>query len=533
MNRARELASLPERAAERFGAVTVDLDRPLDSWPRLGRSLDYTLFADLVEDGASWLWAAGVRRGDHVAIVKENNPDILVLLYSCLRIGAVPALVSSRLGAASTSVMLARLSPRAIVSDAATIGSGTLDGRPSGAPMVAVDGALPGCLSPADLSGGAAPPPAFRRGDEPALILHTSGTTGVPKLVQHTAASIARGALVGRWHRSLRYGALRSADTVAACLSWSHVRAVFGFGFAMSKGARLVAISDPDPAVAAEMLRGCRPSVLETHPNVFQRWRRLATADGSPLESVRLYVSTADAIHPPTVRTLLDASRRRRAAFVQVYGMSELGPVAVRVFTKRRARRRTDARVAGMTIPLHSRVRVVDPGSGRRVRPGRPGIIQAKTSSRFLTYLGQEDQARKARDRRWFTTADRGVRGWDGRLRLLDRQVDHIRGIDSALAIEERLLDRVPELTEVVVIDLGDERPTPVICTDGDRPLRESEWKAAVGDLPHLASPHRICYRDLPMTPTWKVRRFMLRELLIDEELVGRSVQATGEALEG
>ena len=490
------------------------LDRPLDAWPELGQALDFGQVAVLAREAAAWLSAAGVGAGDRVAILKENNPDIQVFLYGCLWLGAVPALISAGLGGDCAIALLDRLDPRAIVSDRTTLTRGALRVQPRDAIVVCVDGASPGSLGRADLAGGRPPPPARWRRGEPALVLHTSGTTGIPKLVQHTAESIRRGAFVGSRHRSFRYAPLQQSDTVAACLSWAHVRAVFGFAFALSKGVGLIGLSNPDQDAAAGFLSTTRPSVLEAHPNIFQRWRRLPGHPSQPLRSVRLYVSTADAIHPPTVRALLNASGHARPVFIQVYGMTELGPVSVRVFTRRVASRMRDARNAGMTIPLHSRVRIVDEQTGRRLPPGRAGVMQARTSSRFQTYVGEEGRADAARVGGWFTTADRGLRTWRGGVRLLDRQVDHIPGIPSALVVEEALFARLPSLTEVVLVDLGGGLPTPVVCTAGGEPLDKEEWRLATIGLPPLADPHPIAAEELPMTATWKVRRFMLKERL-------------------
>ncbi|HEX6601292.1 MAG TPA: hypothetical protein VF030_01490, partial [Solirubrobacterales bacterium] len=79
------------------------------------------------------------------------------------------------------------------------------------------------------------------------------------------------------------------------------------------------------------------------------------------------------------------------------------------------------------------------------------------------------------------------------------------------------LLDRLPQLAEVVLVDLGEDRPTPVVCTVRDLPLNMSEWQAANFDLPALAEPRVIPLESLPLTATWKVRRFLLRDRLLGE----------------
>lgn len=507
-----QLARLPELAAERHGAVAVRLDRPLDAWPEYGSRLDYLRFAELVVDAAGCLREAGARPRDRIAIVKGNSPDIQVFFYACLRIGAVPALISASLGTESLEPMLSRLDPRLVVSDRATL-TGPLRGLPSRRRTIAVDGEQADALALSDLAGHGAPPPVHA-GPDAGLILHTSGTTGVPKLVHHSIDSLWRGAFVGWHHRSLRYGRLRGSDTIAASLAWTHVRAVFGLAYAVARGCRLLAMSELDEQRAASLLSEVRPTVFETHPNVLQYWRRLPEHPREPFRDVRMFVSTADAAHPATIRALLHASSRRRPIFIQVYGMTEVGPVAVRVIGRRVARRARDARNAGLTIPLHSRARIIDVDSGRQVAPGKPGVVQVKTSSCFQTYVGEEERASQVLDEGWFTTADRGWRTQSGRLYLLDRQADHLPGMDSAIGVEDVLLDRMPQLAEVVLVDLGEGRPTPVVCTVGDQPLDMNEWQVGTLGLPVLAEPLVVPLDSLPLTATWKVRRFLLRTRL-------------------
>ena len=507
----RDLVNLPEIAAEHHGAVSVRLDQPLDAWPDRGVTLDFGTFAELVAEASTWLVQADVKPGDRVAVAKGNNPDILVFFYACLRVGAVPALLSAALGAESLLTMIRRLDPALLVSDRETL-LGPLSRRPARLAAISVDHGVPGCLRPQDLTGSTPPPLTPRPGA--GLILHTSGTTGVPKLVQHSLRGFHRAAFFGWRHPSLRYGRLSSSDTVAAVLAWCHVRAVFGFTFALRRGARLAAASSFDETKAVELLASVRPTVLEAHPNVLQYWSGLPGHPSEPLRNVRMFVSTADATHPATVRALLDASHRRRAVFIQAYGMTEVGPVAVRVMTRRVARRMEDARGAGMCVPFHSRARIVSERTGRRLRPGSEGVLQVKTSSLFQTYVGEEERAQEAVRDGWFTTADRGEIGWTGGLRLLDRQVDHLTGITSALRLEEILLERLPDLTEVVLVDIGAGKPTPVVCTAHDRPLKEHDWREQTRDLPPLAEPRLVLLRSLPLTATWKVRRFMLAERL-------------------
>src|SRR5690349_20422267 len=94
------LGSMFERAARRHGSVAVVLDRPLDVVPDSGLILTYRSVADIIDDLAARLWAAGVRTGEQVAVYKADNFDIAILTCAISRIGAVPALLSPTLDVA-------------------------------------------------------------------------------------------------------------------------------------------------------------------------------------------------------------------------------------------------------------------------------------------------------------------------------------------------------------------------------------------------------------------------------------------------
>src|SRR6185503_11221038 len=96
-NKGIRLGTLFERAAARYPTNFVILDHDLDIAPELGRRLTLVQVADLVDDFASRLWAAGVRTGDHVVVHKTDAFDITLLACVIARLGAIPVLLSSKL----------------------------------------------------------------------------------------------------------------------------------------------------------------------------------------------------------------------------------------------------------------------------------------------------------------------------------------------------------------------------------------------------------------------------------------------------
>lgn len=502
------LGQVFRRAADRHGAVFVTLDRPLDTHPALGVDLTYSALADAVEDLSGRLWAAGVRPSEQVVVHKTDNVDIVLLTCAISRIGAVPVLLSPALAADVVGQLTGRLREPWLVTDRAKL-EGPLNGpKPAVRCVLSVDDA-PGAESLEKHAGAERPAPVRLHPREPSLITHSSGTTGLPKLAVHCANTM--------WNRLVPQKAMgwpTRGETAALHMSFVHSRFYHLLGVLLHFGSPLVLITDPDPAAVGPLLTRHRPGIVETHPNTFVLWEELADAPGAPLSRVKSYGSTFDAIHPRTVRRLLDASRRRTPWLIQLYGQSETGPVAFQWFTRRSAAR-ADGRRVGIGIPGFTRVRVTGP-DGRAVAPGTPGRIEARTRGRILTYLGMQDRYDRQLNDGWWEMGDMGRRSRLGALCLIDREIDRIDSVHSNLEVEDALMDRLEELREVVIVPGADREPVPVVCVRGERPLDPQRWREATADLPALAEPRQWRFEELPMTATWKVKRVEISRMLTE-----------------
>ncbi|MEU9537873.1 class I adenylate-forming enzyme family protein [Streptomyces mirabilis] len=505
------LGPMFRRAADRHGAVFVTLDRPLDVRPGLGVDLSYPVLAEVVEELSGRLWEAGVRPSEEVVVHKTDNVDIVLLTCAVSRIGAVPVLLSPALAGPVVGRLLERLHTPWLITDRAKLAGPLADVDLSTLVRrtLSVDDA-PGAEPLEKYAGSQTPSPVRLHPREPALITHSSGTTGLPKLAVHCANTM--------WNRLVPQKAMgwpTRGETAALHMSFVHSRFYHLLGVLLHFGSPLVLITDPDPARVGPLLSRHRPGIVETHPNTFVLWEELADAPGAPLSRVRSYGSTFDAIHPRTVRRLLDASKRRTPWLIQLYGQSETGPVAFQWFTRRSAAR-ADGRRVGIGIPGFTRVRVTDE-SGGRATPGTPGRIEARTRGRILTYLGAREQYLRQLDGDgWWQMGDMGYQGRLGGLYLIDREIDQIDSVHSNLEIEDALMDRLEELREVVIVPGADREPVPVVCVRGEEPLDPARWREATADLPPLAEPRQWRFEELPMTATWKVKRVEITRMLAE-----------------
>ncbi|MBE9373702.1 acyl--CoA ligase [Saccharopolyspora sp. HNM0983] len=508
-----------DECAERGRGPTVYLDRPFDLAPGAGTRYDPAELAALVQQAAGWLAAAGAGPGQRVAIVKDNHWDYDLLACAAVRVGAVPAQLSAHLAPGSLEVLLKRLDPAVLVTTSAlltTAGESGVDLSSFAGTTVSLDGPATGAIGLHEVLGRSAPAPHRRDPDAPLIINHTSGTTGAPKLVVHSTRTLVRG-LARFESRRLPLIGVRGDDVVANASAYPHGRTFCWTAVVLSMAPHEVLIlSDHDPDRADPLLRAHPPTIVEALPSTFVRFQPLARQLDNPFRRTRLFISTYDAMHPPTIRTFLDASTRRFPVWMQGWGQTETGPLTFRFHTRGSLAAdrgvRPTTRDLGRPVPGKTRLRVVDPETFEPVRGGRPGLVLARTGACCQDYVGETERWQRKRSAGWWNTGDIAVRTRTGRVLLLDREVDHGPEL-SCLQTEDLLEDRLGEAQECVVLARPGADPLPVVVT-ADGHLPRASWRAAARGLPSMAAPIALTWAEVPRTGTGKVRRHALLEQL-------------------
>lgn len=511
-NKGIRLGTLFERAAARFPKNLVTLDHTLDVAPELGQRITLAEVSSLVADLASRLWAAGARSGDRVVIYKQHNFDISLLACAVARIGAVPVLLSPKLDGATVAELARRVDRPFLVTDQQKLEDELPSSISELCRQVLLTRGSYGDARPLSSFAGAAEVPAVRMApDDPTMITHTSGTTGIPKLAVHTGRTFQ-----ARYRPQAALARLAGRrEPVAIHVSFVHSRMYTAMPIAVLQGHPLIILAHDDPKTVADLFAEVHPGLIEAHPNAFLLWEELADDPRQPLFNVRYFSSTFDAIHPRTVNRLLKATRRLAPRYIQMYGQSEVGPITVRPYSLRRGAE-ADGRCVGVPFPGMTGLRVVS-RDGRPPSPSSPGFIEVRSDGRIVTYLGEDERYQKQLNQGWWRMGDVGYRTKWGCLHLLDREVDLIPGIESTLAVEDTLFARMDDLIEVVIVPGVNDVPTPVVCTRHDKPLDRGVWEQAVQDLPRMAEPVQWRHQDLPQTATTKIKRLELsRRLALD-----------------
>ncbi|MFI1916223.1 AMP-binding protein [Nocardia sp. NPDC020380] len=472
--------------------------------PVVDDRVQLTDIADAAARAATLFEETGIRPGDYCAVWLDAPLDIMIVIAALSAVGGVPVLISPALDAETLARMLEPVTITRIVTTFDRLAKceqvQTLTQVDDWAELA---GRLP--VTPPRRTSAVSMP-----GSAPYVVTHTSGTTGVPKLVQYTRKAADHQGYAQEVPAIL--GRLRGYAAVA--VSPVHFRTVSGLLCALRRNVPLIVLADHSAESVARYVRRWQPIYLEAHPNTLMQWEHLA--DNGTLASVRHYVSTFDVIHPGTVSRLLAGSRYRFASFFEAYGQSELGGISAKVhlkgFTGRRSRwgLGLGGHSTGWTAPGYSEARIVGP-DGRPVPAGTPGRIQVRSEGQFQTYINRPEAAAANLDAEgWWDTGDYGRKTRFGRLILIDRQIERMTTIPSAIALEDVLLTRMPWLLEAIALE-QDGRVQPVVAVR-DRAFEQNAWRTAVSGLPPMAPPIVLDYDAFPRTATGKIRRSALAQ---------------------
>ncbi|RAG85303.1 acetate--CoA ligase [Streptacidiphilus pinicola] len=491
-------------AADTFPNSKIHLDIPLRVFPELGTQTTYAAAAAAVGHLGEQAILLGIKPGDHVVIYKSALFDSYLLAVAVSYAGGVPVMISPHLDAETVTVMAARLKNPWLLFDDATAAKADA--------IASVDASRKAHTDTVRAHQVHAATGPARRPDVHDIVYmtHTSGTTGIPKLIAHSPTSMG-------WRVTWQRRVLSFLDTsglVAFHISPVHSRFNIGIASLMSYGFPLLNIGDPGEDNVEQMMRRHRPLAIESHPNHLVRWASILDRDPSVFASVRYLHSTFDAVNKGTMLKYLRASKHRMPVYLQVYGQSECGPMVLRAHT-RLSLRFSNARWMGVGMPKLTRARVVDE-SGNPVARGQQGAIEMFSRGRAVTYYGEQDRFEQNLRGPWWNSGDQGEIGHFGQLALHDRQVDLIDEVKSTLALEDALLDKLPFLNEVIMVRTPAGDPQPVISLTDRRTMDWDAWWACVAEMPRLERPVILPYDRFPRTATMKVQRNRLEHLLRD-----------------
>ena len=516
------LANLLDRLAEVYGTRpaifwTAEVATPLLPGP----VISYQALRDTAARLADVFAALDVGPGDRVVVWAGARPDFHAAALGLMRLGAVPVPVHHMFTAGELSYVVGHSQAKAIVTDAATLGSHPDALAQVGGPAwLSLDpDPPPGVESLVKLAADAdprRPPRAPSSLDEPAVILYTSGTTGRPK-----GAVIAHRNYIRDIRRSLRRLGLRAGSDRAVGMHHVPPAPVAGFtGFILRLLAGMPFIYFPrfEPAAVVQAIERYGVGVAGGVPAMLVKMLD-AGLDARTARSIKVWVAGADALRPDVARRLRGLGGfhlgpvRLPPVIMISYGQAECGVVIFEHLNIGRYR----PNCIGKPKP-GIEYRIVD-GGGGDVTDGEVGELVIRGDQVTREYWRDPDATTESWRGGWFHTGDL-VRRVKGRVYFVDRQKDLIKsGGYSIFAGEvEEALREHPAIEQVAVVGIPHaekgQMPIAVVTLQPDVSVSDDELLAwARTRIAAYKSPRAVVVVDeMPYTSSMKVRKRELAE---------------------
>ena len=488
---------------------------------------------------ASGLARRGVGRGDVVAVQLPNRIEFVLVLAAVVRLGAVFCQFPPDYRAREIEFILEFSEAHTIVVpdmfrgfDHTTMIDGLRDRLPKLVNTVAV---TTGEASPVDSGDAWVSLDQLRRDLDPAdpapdrpsdandvmRIAFTSGTTGEPKAVMHTANTT----LCMTRHESQE----RGIDGDATILVFLPVGLNAGFGTVVqvaNAGARGVLMEKFSPTGLLDLVERHQVTTFLAAPTAVLAILSEDSLDDRDLSCLR-FVQTGGSSTPVTV--LSEANERLGCPVVDLYGMLETGVTSC-----------TDPEepyedwVGTVGRPYEfMRVRILD-GTDQDVPVGVEGeIVKTGPTISVGYYRNPAKNKQSWTHDGWFRSGDRGYLDEAGRLTISGRSKDMIThgGANIWPRELEEILVKHPDVVDVAVVGIhddyfGENTCACVIPRPGTEPTLAELIAFMQDEVAKYKLPqHRELFETFPLGPTGKV----LKRDLIKEVELRRSAAATSE----
>jgi acyl-CoA synthetase (AMP-forming)/AMP-acid ligase II len=504
LRRAREL---PDKVA------LIDLDS--------GTRTAYGQLTRMIDAAAGGLAARGLRPGDIVAVCGFNNSAYGVVAHAVWRAGGTVVTVNPLFTVGEMQHELADAGARYLVAATDVLDRALTAARQVGIEETFSIGEADGVTPFMALTASHEPPPTLRVNprEDTALILYSSGTTGLPKGVMLTHHNLKAAAL------QLSAGDLaRGNDVLVAVSPFFHVVGLHGvLNLGIVAGATTVIIQRFDLHRFLQAVQDYRISSAFLTPPVINELIQNPAVGDYDLSSLRSILCAA----APLGADAEEAAADRLGCMVrQGYGMTEAtGPVATNLVGPGGSIRRGSV---GQLVPS-TEAKIVDLADGHELEPGETGELLLRGPQVMKGYLRQPQATAIALEPDgWLHTGDVGYADAEGYLAIVDRvkEIIKYKAYQVAPAELEAVLGTHPVVGDVAVVpspepDSGEVPKAFVVLKPGAQASADELMAYVAERVAPYKKVRLVEFVDaIPKSPTGKI----LRRVLVEQERAARAL---------
>ncbi len=462
---------------------------------------------------AQHLRVLGLRPGDRVASLMPNRPALLLHYLGCWKAGLVvaplnyrytPAEIDHALGVIDASLLLAHAERQVDVE-----ASRECSRLPLGVLRFAdVEDGEAGLGTLLSGSGASLDGAAVARSD-PAAIFFTSGSTGLPKGVTHSFATL--GAMIASAGEAFE---MTPADIVLPASSLSHLGAFLFSLAALSRGAGVVVSGTSDGDEILPLLRRYRPTVLAMIPAALTALVRDHGAAREDFASLRLCRAGADKVAAELEREFIALSG---FPIDEGYGMTEMGLATLSPPSG-------EIRVGSIGTPNPGYELSIRDEEGVEVAPGIVGRLWVRSPALTIGYWRQPEATAEVLRDGWLDTGDLMRADEQGYLWFFGRKkqiIVHDGSNVSPQEVEAALAEH-PAVALSGVVGVHDSvhgenvRAYVALREEATAPTAQELIRFARERVGYKAPEEIVFLADIPLNPTGKVDRTALKRLAED-----------------
>ncbi len=347
--------------------------------------------------------------------------------------------------------------------------------------------------------------------DDIAQLVFTSGTTGEPKGVMHTANTLFSNIVpyAKRLH-------LSKDDVIFMGSPMAH-QTGFMYGLIMPVLLKAKAVLQDvwDVNIAIDLIHKHEVTFTMASTPFLNDLSEAVLDTHQSLDSLKLFLCAG----APIPSTLVQKARQNMGVkVISAWGMTECGAVTT---TRPEDDDERSFNTDGLPLP-GVEVKVVG-DDGEELAPHQSGTLMIRSCSNFGGYLKRPHLNETSEDD-WFDTGDIAYLDEQGYIRIAGRKKDVIiRGGENIPVAEvESLIYLHPDVATVALIPYADERLGEKACAIVK--LKEGAPHMVLKDLIDFLKSHNLAiqyiperlevWEEIPMTPSGKIQKFKIRELL-------------------
>jgi O-succinylbenzoate-CoA ligase len=456
---------------------------------------------------AHFLKEKGLGKGDKIALLCKNNEDVIATFFGAAKIGVITVVVNWRLQIQELQYIVNHCDAKLVVYDCEfekIIGEVK---QRLNCKLYLSRSTSPSLLN--ILTGTTKHEPDYEsNGDEPILMMYTSGTTGKPKgaMLSHNnlqAASIGLTHTIDWWEQ----------DRFLMVAPFFHIGGFAPLVANVHTGATMVLMSDFDPINAWKLIERERITTMMTVPAMLAFLLKTYDYLKPDLSSIRNITCGASAVPP----SLILSFRKLGIPIQQVYGITEYSGAVT--FWKESM---DSEKYMSMGKPvMQGDLRIQHPQTGEILQSGEIGEITVSGPQLFVGYY-KNDEAYKAvvQNDGYYRTGDLGYLDPDGFLYVVDRLKDMIiSGGENIYSAElELVLSDHPGIAEVAVVGIPNEKwgevPRAYVVTKPGISLTEQEvidfCKEKLAS--YKAIKEVVFAEQLPRNASGKILKYQLKQ---------------------